>query len=111
MSTEQPAQETRTVQYGDDAYEAQIVGDSIRCPKCKADDETRNAPHFDSERGLKIHMGREHGGTHLVTVECWQCASDFQAAPAQDSKFCSRDCYREFQSGTTEHDARVFSDH
>lgn len=110
MSTDQSAQETQTVQYGDDTYEARVVGDSLRCPKCKAENESRKAPLFDSVRAWKLHMGSEHDGTHLVTTECWHCESEFQAAPAQDTKFCCRDCYRAFQAETTEHDTQVYND-
>jgi hypothetical protein len=61
--------------------------DEVPCPVC--------SKAFDSEHGMKIHKGHEHGPN---TVECDVCGAEFRRPPAnvnQDgATLCSQECER-----------------
>lgn len=69
-------------------------GDEVTCPSC--------GDTFESERGMKSHHTQVHGES-LAKIErvCEECGEKYQTESgyADQSRFCSRDCWNNWQEG------------
>lgn len=69
----------------------QLQDGDVHCP---VDDCIRR---FDSERGLKTHLGKQHPDVATRTRTCPGCDEEFEPS-YKDNRYCSRDCYFEHKT-------------